>query len=104
MKDDTTLIDEVLKKIPNKYHAVVIAAKRARDLNIGLAPMIKTDAAKPTTIALEEIASGAFTSEMAIKGIKAVKGVVEIRARQLPPLPKIDDEEIEEDGEDEDNG
>lgn len=62
MKTDLELINEVLEKMPNKYEAVIVAAKRARELNTGARPLIKTDAAKPTTIALEEIAEGAIVS------------------------------------------
>lgn len=57
-KDDLTLINEVIKQIPNKYMAVIVAAKRARELNVGIRPLIKTDAKKPTTVALIEIAEG----------------------------------------------
>jgi len=105
MKDDTTLIDAVLKKIPNKYYAVVIASKRARDLNMGLAPLIKTNSTKPTTTALEEIAAGEFTTEMAYKGIKAIKGEVKMIEKQLPTPSKIEDDEelIEEEEESEED-
>lgn len=57
-KDDLTLINEVIKQIPNKYMAVIVAAKRARELNMGIRPLIKADAKKPTTVALLEIAEG----------------------------------------------
>ncbi len=62
MKTDLELINDVLEKMPNKYEAVVIAAKRARELNTGARPLIRSDANKPTTIALEEIAKGAIVS------------------------------------------
>jgi DNA-directed RNA polymerase subunit omega len=58
MKDDITLINEVMDKIPNKYMAMVVAAKRAKALNQGAKPLVKVDAQKPTTLALYEIASG----------------------------------------------
>jgi DNA-directed RNA polymerase omega subunit len=59
MKDDTKLINEVLERIPNKYLAVVVASERAKAVNDGtVRPQVKTSAAKPTTIALEEIAAG----------------------------------------------
>ena len=96
MRDDTILIHEVIKKVPNKYYAVVLSSKRARDLNMGLAPLIRTDSVKPTTISLEEIAAGSYTLEMAMKGLKAVRGVVEVVSKRLPPVPEADDEEIEE--------
>lgn len=58
MKDDSTLISEVLKKIPNKYLAVVVASKRARAINDGARPLVKSSARKTTTMALEEISEG----------------------------------------------
>ena len=58
MRDNTALIDEVLKKIPNKYLAVIVASKRARQINEDRAPLLKTGATKPTTMAMEEIALG----------------------------------------------
>lgn len=57
MKDDVTLINEVMQRIPNKYMAMMVAAKRAKALNQGVRPLIKIEA-KPTTIALNEIAAG----------------------------------------------
>jgi len=58
MKDDVTLINEVMDKIPNKYMAMMVAAKRAKALNQGERPLVKVDVQKPTTLALYEIASG----------------------------------------------
>ena len=58
MKNNTKLISEVLEKIPNKYMAVTVAAKRARKINEKLAASTRTSAKKPTTMALEEISDG----------------------------------------------
>jgi len=58
MKDDLVLINEVLEKIPNKYKAMAVASKRARELNMGSRPLVDTNASKPTTVALYEIAAG----------------------------------------------
>jgi DNA-directed RNA polymerase omega subunit len=53
MRSDLELINKVLEKIPNKYEAMIVAARRARELN---------DAAKPTTMALIEIADGSIVA------------------------------------------
>ena len=58
MKEDTGLASEVLKRIPNKYMAVIVSAKRTRALNDGARSLVKVSATKPTTVALEEIAAG----------------------------------------------
>ena len=42
--------------MPNRYLLVVLAAKRARQLNRGAQPQIETKQKKPTSVALEEIA------------------------------------------------
>ena len=58
MRDDTGLAGKVLEKIPNKYLAVIVSSKRAKALNDGSRPLIKTSAVKPTTVAMEEVAAG----------------------------------------------
>ena len=57
MRRNTNLIDEVLKQIPNKYMATIIASKHARAINDGLAASIKTGATKPTTMAFMDTRS-----------------------------------------------
>jgi DNA-directed RNA polymerase omega subunit len=63
VKDDTTLINGIMNRIPNKYMAVIVASRRARAITDGLTPSVKTGATKPTTMALEEIASGGISIE-----------------------------------------
>ncbi|RKY04219.1 DNA-directed RNA polymerase subunit omega [Candidatus Poribacteria bacterium] len=53
------LIEDLLS-IGNKYLAANIASRRARQLNAGERPRIKTSHIKPATIALEELAAGAL--------------------------------------------
>jgi DNA-directed RNA polymerase omega subunit len=62
MRSDLELINKVLEKIPNKYEAMIVAARRARELNAGSRPLIPSDAAKPTTMALIEIADGSIVA------------------------------------------
>lgn len=45
-----------LDKVSNRYLLVVLAAKRARQLNRGAAPQVESKHRKPTSLALEEIA------------------------------------------------
>jgi len=51
-------LENALDKASNRYLLVVLAAKRARQLNRGAAPQIDTRHRKPTSMALEEIAQG----------------------------------------------
>ncbi|MEK7444637.1 MAG: DNA-directed RNA polymerase subunit omega [candidate division NC10 bacterium] len=51
-------LEKSLNKVSNRYLLVVLAAKRARQLNRGAAPQVETKHQKPTSIALEEVAEG----------------------------------------------
>jgi len=89
MKDNSTLISEVLEKFPNKYMAVIVASKRARAINDGQRPLIKAGASKSTTIALAEIAEGAIVLAEAS----------EIEAAKEAAAPEPETPEIEAEGE-----
>ncbi len=51
-------VEDCLDKIPNRFDLVVLAARRARDLTLGRAPLVERENDKPTVIALREIAEG----------------------------------------------
>jgi DNA-directed RNA polymerase omega subunit len=53
MKDIT--IDELIKKIPNKYILTILAAKRARQITEELKFLRQIMSRDPLTMALEEI-------------------------------------------------
>ncbi|HXG03562.1 MAG TPA: DNA-directed RNA polymerase subunit omega [Candidatus Binatia bacterium] len=48
-------LEQALNKVSNRYLLVVLAAKRARQINRGAPPRVETRYRKPTSIALEEI-------------------------------------------------
>lgn len=48
-------LEQALNKVANRYLLVVLAAKRARQINRGAPPRVETRYRKPTSIALEEI-------------------------------------------------
>jgi DNA-directed RNA polymerase subunit omega len=50
-------LEHALNKVSNRYLLVVLAAKRARQLNRGAAPRVETRHKKPTSTSMEEIAS-----------------------------------------------
>ena len=56
-------INELTKKVPCRYSLVVVAAKRARQIVNGSAPLVKTNSDKPVSIALHEIVDGAVGYE-----------------------------------------
>jgi len=49
-------LEQSLDKVSNRYLLVVLAAKRARQLNRGATAQVETKHKKPTCTALEEIA------------------------------------------------
>ena len=55
-------LEKSLNKVSNRYLLVVLAAKRARQLNRGARPRSRSNK-KPTSIALEEVAEGGGSPE-----------------------------------------
>ena len=52
-------VEDCLDKVDNRFQLVMIASKRARQLQIeGKDPLVAVDKDKPTVIALREIADG----------------------------------------------
>jgi DNA-directed RNA polymerase subunit omega len=50
--------------IDSKFRFILIAAKRARQLQAGAKPLVHTTSRKPTRIAQEEVRSGAVKFEL----------------------------------------
>ncbi len=70
--------EDLLEHVDSKYRLVIVAAKRAKQLNRGAAALIQPRSVKPTYQALEEIASGklgyeaeSLTGEMARELLEA---------------------------------
>lgn len=64
-----TRIDDLVAKVPSRFHLVHLSAKRAREINgyyaqlgeglgVFVPPLVATESNKPLSIALEEIAQG----------------------------------------------
>ncbi len=56
-------VEDCLKKVPNRFQMVLVAAYRARQLAQGYAPKVEAKD-KPAVIALREIAHGDIGLEM----------------------------------------
>jgi DNA-directed RNA polymerase subunit omega len=56
--------EDLLEHIDSKYRLVIVAAKRAKQLNRGAAPLVQPRSVKPAYQALEEIASGKLGYEV----------------------------------------
>lgn len=50
-------VEDCLKRIPNRFQLVVVAARRAKDLLRGAPPLVKSDN-KEVVSSLREIAAG----------------------------------------------
>ncbi len=51
-------LNELPTRFSNAYETVVAAARRARQLNLGLRPLVKTKMYRPVDVALAELAAG----------------------------------------------
>jgi DNA-directed RNA polymerase omega subunit len=56
--EDQVPLNELPTLFPNSYEVVVAAARRARQLNLGLKPLVETRMKRPVDIALAELAAG----------------------------------------------
>lgn len=63
-------LESLMTKVDSKYTLVTLAAKRARELTDGDAPLVETDTQKVVSIAMEEIDQGKITYEAPRDGIK----------------------------------
>lgn len=57
-------VEDCLKQIDNQFDLVIVAAKRARRLANGAAPLVDLENDKPTVLALREIAAGLVTKSI----------------------------------------
>ncbi|AFJ02476.1 DNA-directed RNA polymerase omega subunit [Methylophaga frappieri] len=53
-----TTVEDCLEHVDNRFHLVLVAAKRARQIALGDDPLVSLDNDKPTVLALREIAAG----------------------------------------------
>ncbi len=57
-------IEDLMEHVDSKYRLVIVAAKRAKQLNRGAVPLVQTRSLKPTYEALEEMATGKLAYEI----------------------------------------
>lgn len=51
-------LDQLMEKVDAKYSLVIIAARRAREIQAGTPKMVESVSNKPVTVALEELDAG----------------------------------------------
>lgn len=91
------------KKLDGRYRLVIASVKRAKLLSQGALPKIQSKAQKITTLAIEEVATGAvnvLTGEAAVKALEEAKKLTHKRimdeAQQKETMPE-DMSELEKD-------
>ncbi len=57
-------IEDIMEHVDSKYRLVIVAAKRAKQLNRGAVPLVQARNVKPTYQALEEMATGKLGYEV----------------------------------------
>lgn len=53
-----TTVEDCLENVDNRFQLVLVASKRAREIEQGADPLVPRENDKPTVIALREIAAG----------------------------------------------
>lgn len=56
-------VEDCLDKVDNRFHLVLAAARRARQLAMGGEPLVPWENDKPTVVALRELAEGKLDPE-----------------------------------------
>ena len=57
-------VEDCLPLIGNRFDIVLVASRRARQLELGAEPLVDAKKDKPTVIALREIAAGLMNQEI----------------------------------------
>lgn len=78
-------VEDCLERIPNRFDLVLVASRRARQLNLGGEPTVPWDNDKPTVVALREIALGTIDAS-----------VLEEAAREEQREEALDEQELRE--------
>jgi len=56
-------VEDCLEHVDNRFDLVLLATKRARQLNRGVEPLLPWENDRPTVMALREIAAGMLSAE-----------------------------------------
>lgn len=57
-------VEDCLPHVDNRFHLVLVASRRARQIAMGADPLVPLDNDKPTVLALREIADGKIGPEI----------------------------------------
>ncbi|MEO5703325.1 MAG: DNA-directed RNA polymerase subunit omega [Gammaproteobacteria bacterium] len=82
-------VEDCLDKVDNRFQLVLMASKRARQLSMGMEPLVPWENDKPTVVALREIAADKITRSI-LDDISQQQRDEEAVAA-LPPTPKAEE-------------
>lgn len=74
-------IEDLMEHVDSKYRLVIVAAKRAKQLNRGAAPLVQPRSVKPTYQAMEEISSGKLGFELEAIAGETARELVEAEGK-----------------------
>ena len=57
-------VEDCLSVVSNRFELILLAAARARQLNLGAKPLVECNRDKPTVVALREIATGGLDLDL----------------------------------------
>ena len=83
-------VEDCLKKIPNLFQLVLVAAKRARQLANGSHAMVDWENDKATVVALREIAEGYVNEDILTQRDKPVEDILAADLAAVTPMSADD--------------
>lgn len=90
-------VEDCMDKVENRFDLVLLATKRARQLDHGVDPLLEWEKDKPTVMALREIAAGLVTAETVAEPVEVEESIDEELAAALAGELSIADFSPEED-------
>ncbi len=73
-------VEDCTENVTNMFQLVLVAAKRARQLANGAAPMVEWENDKPTVVALREVAEGYIDERILAEREQAVEELIELES------------------------
>jgi len=85
-------VEDCLKNVDNRFQLVLVATKRARQIENGREPQIPWENDKPTVVALREVAQGLVTRDILLEPTpRAEDEMEEVETLETPAqLPQDD--------------
>lgn len=100
-------VEDCVEKVKNRFELVLMAARRAKDIERGATPSVARDNDKPTIIALREIAEEAISlsglEELTKRGLVEDKNLFVNKTESEENFLERDDDDIGEVFEDEED-